>query len=200
VVIGGRDPGGRSLVASGIILIVIGVRVVRPIGDEALDIGMSRRHNRPLLVAAAAGVGLFTGLLANGGGFLLVPLYLLVFGLGRRQAAGTSLVVIAVLAVPTLATHWALGHIDWAVAGEFALGLLPGSATGSRLAHRVKSSALREAFGWFLVAFGVFFTAYRILGACCSRATEGDPEPPRTLTRRLCRGRRRRGAGSGRLR
>ena len=108
------------------------------------------------------GVGVFTGLLANGGGFLLVPLYLLVFGLRMRQAVGTSLLVIAVLAVPTLAMHWSLGHIDWALAGEFAAGMLPGAAIGSRLAHRNHGLALRLAFGWFL-AFGAFFTAYRIL-------------------------------------
>ena len=91
-------------------------------------------------------------MLANGGGFLLVPAYLLIFGL--RQAVGTSLVVIAVLAAPTLAVHWALGHISWPVAGEFAAGLLPGGVAGSQLAHRVQGPVLRKAFGWFLVAFG----------------------------------------------
>ena len=68
--------------------------------------GAQRRQHRPLLVASAAGIGLFTGLLAGGGGFLLVPLYLLVFGLHMRQAVGTSLLVIAVLSIPTLVTHW----------------------------------------------------------------------------------------------
>ena len=71
---------------------------------------------------------MFTGLLANGGGFLLVPVCLLMFGVRMRQAVGTSLVVVAVLAVPTLAVHWALGHFNWRLAGEFAVGLLPGGA------------------------------------------------------------------------
>jgi hypothetical protein len=52
-----------------------------------------------MVVAAPGGVGVFTGLLANGGGFLLVPLYLLVLGLPMRTSAGTSLVVIAALTV-----------------------------------------------------------------------------------------------------
>jgi uncharacterized membrane protein YfcA len=159
-----RVVGGQSLlVASGLVLVVLGVRVGRPIEQATRDIGAERRRNRPLLVAAAAGVGLFTGLLANGGGFLLVPLYLLVFGLRMRQAVGTSLVVIAVLSFPTLVTHWALGHIDWAIAGEFAVGLLPGSLAGGQLAHRIEGPVVRKAFGWFLVGFGVFFTVYRLL-------------------------------------
>jgi uncharacterized protein len=159
-----RVVGGQSLlVASGLVLVLLGLRVGRPIEQAARDLGAERRRNRPLLVAAAAGVGLFTGLLANGGGFLLVPLYLLVFGLRMRQAVGTSLVVIAVLSFPTLVTHWALGHIDWAIAGEFAVGLLPGSLVGGQMAHRIEGPVVRKAFGWFLVGFGVFFTLYRLL-------------------------------------
>ena len=135
-----------------------------PIGEETREAGTRRRQNRPLLVVTTAGVGLFTGLLANGGGFLLVPVCLLMFGVRMRQAVGTSLVVIAVLAVPTLAVHWALGHFNWPLAGEFAVGLLPGGAVGSRLAHRVQGPVLRKAFGWFLIAFGMFFTIYRVAG------------------------------------
>jgi uncharacterized membrane protein YfcA len=157
--------GAALLLASGFVLMVVGLRVVRPIGQEARDAGAQRRRNRPLLVLATAAIGLFTGLLANGGGFLLVPVYLLVFGLRMRQAVGTSLVVIAVLSVPTLATHWALGHIDWAVAGEFAGGLLPGSVAGSRLGHRIEGPVVRRAFGWFLIGFGAFFTIYRLVRA-----------------------------------
>lgn len=158
-----RLAGGPALlIVSGVVLVVVGLRVLWPIKEETREAGARRRQNRPLLVATTAGIGVFTGLLANGGGFLLVPAYLLVFGLRMRQAVGTSLVVIAVLAMPTLAVHWALGHINWPLAGEFALGLLPGGVAGSRLAHRVQGPVLRKAFGWFLVAFGVFFTIYRV--------------------------------------
>jgi uncharacterized membrane protein YfcA len=159
-----RLVGGQALlVASGLVLVVVGLRIGRPIAPVARDLGTERRQNRPLLVGAAAGVGLFTGLLANGGGFLLVPLYVLVFGLRMRQAVGTSLLVVAVLSVPTLATHWALGHVDWHIAALLAGGLLPGSLVGGRLAHRFEGPDVRRVFGWFLVAFGVIFTAHRLL-------------------------------------
>jgi len=49
------------------------------------------------------------------------------------------------------------------LADEFVVGLLPGGAVGSLLAHRVEGPTLREVFGWFLVAFGLFFTSYRIM-------------------------------------
>jgi uncharacterized membrane protein YfcA len=96
---------------------------------------------------------------------LLVPLYVLVFGLRMRQAVGTSLLVVSVLSVPTLATHWALGHVDWAIAAYLTAGLLPGSVIGGRLAHRFEGPDVRRAFGWFLIAFGVLFTGYRLIAA-----------------------------------
>ncbi len=154
--------GPALLVASGVVLTAVGFRVLFPIDEATRTAGTLRRQNRLLLVATMAGVGLFTGLLANGGGFLLVPIYLFVFGLRMRQAVGTSLLVIAVLAAPTLGTHWALGHINWAVAGTFAVGLLPGAVVGGRLAHRFEGPTIRRAFGWFLIVFGVLFTAYRL--------------------------------------
>ena len=101
--------GPALLVASGVVVTAVGLRVIRPVAEASRDAGTVRRQNRPLLVAASAGVGLFTGLLANGGGFLLVPMYLLLFGLAMPEAAGTSLLVISVLTLPTMATHWALG-------------------------------------------------------------------------------------------
>lgn len=153
--------GNGLLVASGVVLGIVGVRVLRPVTAEARRARAGLR--RPAVVIGAAGaIGVFTGLLANGGGFLLVPLYLVVLGLGMRTSAGTSLVVIAALSIPTLATHWALGHIDWAVAATFAAGAVPGAALGSRVAHRVRADTLRTAFGWLAIAFAAWFVVHQV--------------------------------------
>lgn len=155
--------GDALLLLSGVMLVVVGVRVVMPISDETRESGTARRMNRPMLVAATAAVGFMTGLLANGGGFLLMPLYLLVFGLRMRQAVGTSLLVVAVLAVPNLVTHASLGHVDWRVAALFAAGVLPTSVIGSHYSSRFGKGAQRRAFGIFLGASGAAFTLFRIL-------------------------------------
>jgi uncharacterized membrane protein YfcA len=158
-----RVGGPALLIASGVVLVVVGVRVILPIEDAAREAGTRRRLNRPLLAGTAAFVGLFTGLLANGGGFLLMPMYLLVFGLRMRQAVGTSLVVVAALSIPTLITHWGLDHIDWGVSAALLAGQVPGSVLGSQLAKRVTTPGVaRRWFGRFLIVFGVLFTAYRL--------------------------------------
>lgn len=158
-----RVGGQFLLVASGLVLVVLGFRVKRPIVQEARDRGGARRQNRPVLVAASAAVGFFTGLLANGGAFLLVPLYILVFGMRMRQSVGTSLLVVAALSVPTLLAHWTLGHIDWRVAVWFAVGLVPAGAIGGRFSRRFEGPTIRRAFGWFLVLSGTAFTVFRLL-------------------------------------
>jgi len=80
-----------------------------------------------------------------------------------RHAVGTSLVVIPVLAVPTLATHWALGPVDWSLAGPFAIGVILASFAGGVLARRVDGLAMRRAFGWFLIGCGVLFSLRRLV-------------------------------------
>ena len=154
--------GGRALlVASGLVLAVVGARLVLPQPIER-EGGPDRR--RPsIVVPAAAGIGVFTGLLANGGGFLLVPLFVVVLGLTMPESAGTSLVVIAVLSIPTLVTHWALGHIDWGVAVPFAVGAIPGAVAGSRLAQHVPAVAMRRGFGVLLIAFATYFVTRQLI-------------------------------------
>jgi uncharacterized membrane protein YfcA len=156
--------GGPLLVASGIVLVLVGIRVLRRGSQTAQRTGDARRKNRPVLVAASAGVGLFTGLLANGGGFLLVPMFLLLFGMTMLEASGTSLAVVAVLAAPTAATHWALGHIDWSIAGALTLGATPASLVSANWAQHLDATRLQKAFGWFMTISGTAFALYRLTG------------------------------------
>lgn len=159
-----RWVGGETLlILSGIALVAVGQRVLRPIDPEMRGRGTTRRRNRIALVAVSAGIGFLTGLLANGGGFLLVPAYLLLFGLRMREAAGTSLLVVIVLSIPTLLVHWSLGHVDWPVAAAFALGAVPAAFATGRFAHAVEGPQIRRAFGWFLTVSGLAFIAYRLL-------------------------------------
>jgi uncharacterized membrane protein YfcA len=122
------------------------------------------RPSTPLLLAVGAGVGLLSGLLANGGGFLLVPAYLLLFRMEARQAAATSLVAVALLALPGTFVHWRLGHIDPVLALQLAAGVIPSTYLGARLGVELEGRQSRLLFGWFLLLFGLFFlgrTLYR---------------------------------------
>ena len=59
-----------------------------------------------------------------------MPIFVLVLGLTAAQATGTSMVAVAALIIPTLTAHIVLGHVDWAVAATFAVGVIPASIVG----------------------------------------------------------------------
>ena len=63
------------------------------------------------------------------------------------------------LTIPTLVTHWALGHIDWTIALTFGLGLLPGSRVGASWSGRIPADVARRVLGAVLLAFAVTFLA-----------------------------------------
>jgi uncharacterized membrane protein YfcA len=154
--------GGSLLVLSGVMLVVVGLRVLVPDGHEHAGRASARRDNAGFLVATCFAVGILTGLLANGGGFLLVPLFIVGFGLAAGEAAGTSLLVVGVLTVPTLVMHWALGHIDWTVALTFGLGLVPGSLAGAAWSGHIPPAIARRVLGAVLLVFAVAFLAVQV--------------------------------------
>jgi uncharacterized membrane protein YfcA len=150
------------LVLSGVVLFGVGLRVLRPTRTGASERAASRRSSPAFVIGSAAVVGFVAGLLANGGGFLLVPLFLLALGLDMNEAAGTSLVVAAALSVPTIATHALLGDVDWVIAAWFAVGLVPGVLVGSAGAQRLPTHRLRVGFGAFLVVFAGWYLARQL--------------------------------------
>ncbi len=163
--IASRWVGGPMLVAaSGVVLLLVGIRVLRPSlpSTERPPWG----HDRPkMLTVAAAVIGFASGLLANGGGFLLVPLFLLTLGLPMSTATGTSLTVASTLTIPTLVTHAFIGDINWVISGLFAIGLVPGSILGATLARRLPAAGLRRSFGTLLVIFAVWFIGREVAHA-----------------------------------
>lgn len=114
---------------------------------------------RARLLVVAAVVGVTSGLLANSGGFLLAPLYLVVLRMPIRSAFATSLGVAAVLAVPGAVVHWWLGHIDWAVVAVFGATSIPFSYLGARIALRTNPHHLERIYGAALTVLGVVFLA-----------------------------------------
>jgi hypothetical protein len=146
--------GGGALVrVTDVVVALLGLRsLLFPQDHEVVrdDLG----HRRLRLVLIAAGVGLLSGLLANAGGFLLVPLYLAALRLPIKTALACSLAVAAALAVPGTIVHAILGHIDWAVTAVFAAASIPMSRLGARTALRLHAASLERIYGAGLLVLG----------------------------------------------
>ena len=109
------------------------------------------------LVFVAVFVGLISGLLANSGGFLLAPSYSRFLGQPIKKAFACSLAVSMVLAIPGTIVHAFLGHIDWIVTLFLALGSVPLSYIGAKVAIRAKAARLERFYGILLALLGIIF-------------------------------------------
>jgi uncharacterized membrane protein YfcA len=121
-------------------------------------------HELPIPHVLADGivVGLVTGLVGAGGGFLVVPALALLGGLPMTVAIGTSLLVIAMKSFAGLAGYLSSVHIHWPLAAAVTAAAIAGSLLGGRLAGRIPETVLRRAFGWFVVVMGVFVLAQQL--------------------------------------
>jgi uncharacterized membrane protein YfcA len=147
-------PGSLLLVAFGLMMLATAVAMLR--GRRAPE---GTVHTElPLLHVGLHGVvvGVVTGLVGAGGGFLVVPALVLLGGLPMGAAVGTSLVVIAMKSAAGLAGYLHSVQIDWGLALAVTAAAVLGSVLGGRLVGRVDSDVLRRAFGWFVVVMGVF--------------------------------------------
>ena len=148
--------GGFLVKLTDVLIAIIGLRILlRPEDDEVIHEDLSQRTFR--LAAIAVVVGLLAGLLANAGGFLLVPLYLEALRLPIKTALACSLAVASALAVPGTVVHAALGHIDWTVTAVFATASIPLSSLGAKTALRMGSAHLERIYGAGLLVLGVTF-------------------------------------------
>jgi len=144
--------GGVLVEVTDLVVAGIGVRML--ISPDEHEVVRDVEHRRIRIVVVAVLVGFFAGLLANAGGFLLVPLYLVVLKLPIKQALACSLAVAAMLAVPGTIVHAALGHIDWTVTFVFAAASIPLSRLGARTALRMNAAHLSRFYGAALLVFG----------------------------------------------
>jgi uncharacterized membrane protein YfcA len=140
------------LLCFGGLMSIVGLRML--LGSQNAPPG---RQCRPLrcLVAGVA-VGLLTGFLGVGGGFVILPALVLFAGLEMKAAIGTSLAVIAVNSFAGLVGQLHYVQFDWPITLGFLGAALAGMAGGSAVASRISSQALRRAFAASIIVLGVF--------------------------------------------
>ena len=149
-------PGGVQLVLLAIAMLGAGTSMLRrrdPAGDAPTT---APTRFSPALALAGIGVGLVTGLVGIGGGFLIVPALVLFAGVPMKRAVGTSLAVIAMNAAAGALGYHDQPGTDRGTVAMFTLVAVAGSLLGTRLVHRVPARALRRGFGIFLFALAAF--------------------------------------------
>ena len=172
---------------AGLLVVVAGVMVARQLSSRREDERGGRsgahraRFDDPILsispsflcpcpralkvLVTATAVGLLTGFLGVGGGFLAVPALVLALALPMHYAAGTSLVVITITSVTALLVRSGTGPPpDWTLVGLLTAAAVVGGWTGARIATRLSTRRLQAVFTALLVVVGSY-TAWQSLPA-----------------------------------
>jgi uncharacterized membrane protein YfcA len=114
--------------------------------------------NRTKAILAGFGVGILTGFLGVGGGFLIVPALVFFGGLPMKEAIGTSLLVIALNCIAGLLGHLSYGLFDLKITFLVTILAVFGAVFGTLLSQKVSVSNLQKSFAFLVLAVAIFLT------------------------------------------
>lgn len=146
--------GRVQLTLFAVVMLVASVFMFRGRRPAAADDGGAPAPQRLRLLPIAlqaAGVGIVTGLVGVGGGFMIVPALTLLGGLPIYQAVGTSLVIIGFNALAGFVGYLDQVTVDWTLVAVFTMTAIVGALVGTSLGRHVPANALRKGFAVFLV-------------------------------------------------
>lgn len=143
------------------LMIGAGVRMLtpRPVAGAARSCRIVR------CLAVGAILGLLTGFLGVGGGFLIMPALVLLAGMDVKRAVPTSLAIIAVNAAGGLAGQVRHVDLDWPLTLAVLASALAGMLAGTAVTARISADRLRAAFAWTILIVGAVVLAHEALRA-----------------------------------
>ena len=121
------------------------------------DVSAPMKYNYPMILLEGAVVGLLTGLVGAGGGFLIIPALVLLAKMPMKLAVGTSLFIIAAKSlIGFIGDLQGSQVIDWKLLGSFTAFAVAGIFVGIFLSKKISGDKLKKAFGWFVLVMGIY--------------------------------------------
>lgn len=108
------------------------------------------------LLYSGIGIGLLTGLLGAGGGFLIIPSLIFLFRLSVKQAIGTSLLIIAINNLLGFTGDIFHTTVNWSLLLPVTAVAVAGIFIGSKLGEKIQGEKLKKGFGWFVLVMGIY--------------------------------------------
>jgi uncharacterized membrane protein YfcA len=119
------------------------------------DLG-PQKFNYPVILIEGAIVGLVTGLVGAGGGFLIIPALVLLSKLPMKEAVGTSLVIIAAKSLIGFFGEGGDEVINWTLLAMISAFATAGIFIGIYLSKKIDGAKLKPIFGWFVLLMGIY--------------------------------------------
>jgi len=143
-----------------IIMLLAAISMIRSGAKKEPEVGVDLKFNYPLILIEGAVVGVLTGIVGAGGGFLIIPALVLLARLPMKMAIGTSLLIIAAKSLIGFTGDLAAGvSIDWMFLMIFTALSIVGIFLGVYLARFIPGGKLKKAFGYFVLLMAVYILA-----------------------------------------
>lgn len=138
-----------------VIMILASVSMIKNSGGKDLTDGPIR-YNYPLIILEGFIVGLLTGIVGAGGGFLIIPALVLLVRLPMKKAVATSLLIIAIKSLIGFIGDVQNLEINWVFLLIFTSISVLGIFLGIYLNRFIDGKKLKKAFGWFVLVMGIY--------------------------------------------
>ena len=143
------------MVVFAVVMIVASVRMIKPFKEKVILENEKLNYYRVTLMGIL--IGLLSGFVGAGGGFLIVPALLLFAKTPMKMAVGTSLFIVSSQSLIGF-TGDIMGNqiIDWKLLLFFTLASIMGIFIGNFISKKIKEEKLKTGFGWFVLAMGIY--------------------------------------------
>lgn len=151
-----RTADYRLQIGFGLLLVAVAIRLLWPTGSFAeTDLPTVTPVIALAYVASGVAMGVLSALFGIGGGIILIPIVVTFFGFSQQLAAGTSLAVMAPIAILGAWRQSKAGTTNWSVGLRFGLASIPGGLLGAAIAVSVSGSLVRTAFAVVLIVVAI---------------------------------------------
>jgi uncharacterized membrane protein YfcA len=143
------------MIVFAIVMIFASVRMIRPLKGRTITDGIKLNYYKIALLGIL--IGLISGFVGAGGGFLIVPSLLFFVKIPMKMAVGTSLFIVSSQSlIGFMGDLMGNQIIDWELLQLFTLASIIGIFIGSFLSKKVEDEKLKTGFGWFVLAMGIY--------------------------------------------
>lgn len=143
------------MIVFAILMVFASVSMIRNKSNTTAEEG-PQVFNYPMILLEGTIVGMLTGFVGAGGGFLIIPALVLFSKLPMKKAIGTSLLIIAVKSLIGFTGDLGKQQMDWTLLLSVTALAIAGIFAGNAMSKKISADSLKKGFGWFVLVMGIY--------------------------------------------